>query len=73
MTSDDPTLTGKVVEFDAHVGLGRIQATSGENLLFHCAEISDGSRQIDVGQTVTFVVRSKFNNPEAFTVSPIPG
>jgi len=70
MPGNDLTLTGTVVEFDAHIGLGRIQATTGETLLFHCAEISNGTRQIDIGRAVTFVVRSKFNNPEAFAVSP---
>lgn len=67
MTVENPA-RGSVVEFDGHIGLGRIRTDSGETLLFHCAEIGDGSRQIGVGQQVSFVARKKFNILEAFEI-----
>lgn len=59
---------GLVVEFDAHIGLGRIRTEDGETVLFHCAEIADGSRQIGIDQPVTFEIRRKYENPEAFEI-----
>jgi len=72
MNAEDSSLRarGLVIEFDAHIGLGRIRTEDGDTLLFHCAEIADGSRQIDIDQPVTFAVRRKFENPEAFEIRP---
>lgn len=39
--------------------------------MFHCVEISDGSRKVDVGTSVEFEVREKFSRPEAFAVTAI--
>ncbi|MBU3688249.1 MAG: hypothetical protein B7C54_07810 [Acidimicrobiales bacterium mtb01] len=58
---------GVVVEFDAHVGLGVVEA-DGERIPFHCVEIADGSRNVVVGESVEFEVREKFSRPEAFTI-----
>lgn len=58
-----------VVAFDAHVGLGRVRTEDGAEVLFHCAEIADGSRSIEVGAAVTCEIREKFGRPEAFSVS----
>ncbi len=44
-------LTGTVVEFDAAVGLGVIEADDVA-YPFHCIEIADGSRDIAVGTAV---------------------
>ena len=60
---------GTVVEFDAHVGLGRVRADDGAEYMFHCAEISDGSRDIAVGARVSFRVVTKFGREEAFAVT----
>ena len=68
-TEGDVT-TGVVVDFDDHVGLGRVRTDSGDEILFHCAEISDGSRTIPVGRRVRFSVRHKFSRPEAFSIAP---
>lgn len=62
---------GVVVAFDAHVGLGRIRADDGDEVMFHCAEIADGSRSIDVGRNVRFRRGEKFDRPEAFDISPV--
>ena len=64
-------LTGTVVEFDAHVGLGRIEASDGRLLVFHCAEIADGSRSIEVGARVGFSLLRKFSRDEAGHVAPL--
>ena len=47
---------GRVVEFDAHRGLGAVQADDGTVFPFHCTQIADDSRTIDIGATVEFVV-----------------
>lgn len=44
---------GRVVAFDEPRGDGRIGVDSGENFYFHCVNIADGSRSIEVGQMVT--------------------
>jgi cold shock CspA family protein len=49
--------TGVVVAFDAERGLGTVREASGRELGFHCTAVADGSRQIDEGAHVLFVVR----------------
>jgi cold shock CspA family protein len=53
---DDPMSRGTVVEFDAHRGLGVIEAPDGTRLDFHCTRIADGSRSVPVGEPVRFTV-----------------
>ena len=43
---------GRVSDFDEHVGLGHVTADDGDRHLFHCVEIADGTRTIDVGADV---------------------
>ncbi len=62
------TLTGTVVEFDADVGLGAIDA-DGVRYPFHCIEIADGSRDIAVGTEVTFDVLCKLGRYEAASIT----
>lgn len=66
-----PEAHGRVTAFDAHVGLGEVTTETGETLMFHCAEIQDGSRSIEIGQSVRFVVRSKFGRDEAFAIDKV--
>jgi len=47
---------GRVVEFDADSGLGAVVDAAGRRYPFHCTEIADGTRQIDVGTAVRFAV-----------------
>ena len=47
---------GTVVAFDEHRGLGEIGTADGCRYPFHCVEIADGSRAIEVGTPVTFEV-----------------
>ncbi len=57
-------MNGVVESFDSHRGLGYITA-EGEQFLFHCAEIVDGTREIELGAQVRFVVALRFGNQEA--------
>ena len=58
-------LTGTVVEYDRHVGLGTIVDADEQRYLFHCIEIADGTRDIEVGTAVTFRELRKFGKVEA--------
>ncbi len=70
-----PAVTsGRVVEFDEAVGLGTVEADDGRRYLFHCTQIAGGSRHIDVGAAVSFVVRpARLGTWEAGAVTPTPG
>jgi CspA family cold shock protein len=48
---------GSVAEFDEHRGIGTIAAADGGAYPFHCTQILDGSRTIDVGAAVDFEIR----------------
>ena len=48
-------MTGVVAEFDEHVGLGVVRTEEGE-YPFHCTQIADGTRTIEVGAPVRFDV-----------------
>jgi cold shock CspA family protein len=63
-------MRGSVTAFDAHVGLGEITLTQGEVVMFHCAEIADGSRKIDVGSEVECDIVMKFSRAEASAIRP---
>jgi cold shock CspA family protein len=63
-------MRGTVTAFDAHVGLGDITMTDGTVVMFHCAEIADGSRKIDVGSEVECDIVMKFSRAEASAIRP---
>jgi cold shock CspA family protein len=63
-------MRGKVTAFDAHVGLGDIAMADGSVVMFHCAEIADGSRQIDIGSEVECDIVMKFSRAEASAIRP---
>jgi cold shock CspA family protein len=60
---------GAVTEFDADRGLGEITADDGSTYPFHCIEIADGSRSIDVGTRVTFTSMAKLGRYEAAAIA----
>ncbi len=74
--SDGPTTIGArhdgtVIDFDVEVGLGGIETSSGQRWIFHCTQIADGSRNIDVGRKVTFVIGAGAPGQwEAFDIDP---
>jgi cold shock CspA family protein len=47
---------GVVETFDEEVGLGTVVRLDGVPYPFHCTQIADGSRTINVGVTVEFDV-----------------
>jgi cold shock CspA family protein len=47
---------GTVTAFDVGRGLGTVADGSGRAWPFHCTAIADGSRRIEVGTPVAFVV-----------------
>jgi CspA family cold shock protein len=59
---------GTVTAFDEAVGLGTILEEDGAEFAFHCIEIADGSRSIDVGAEVSFDVLAKFGRREAANI-----
>lgn len=62
---------GRVIEFDDYVGLGEVEDGDGRRYLFHCVEIADGTRTIDVGTEVEFAILVKFGNEEAAQLRPV--
>lgn len=59
-------LSGIVTQFDETVGLGEVaDATDGTRYPFHCIELVDGSRTVEVGAAVRFFVMSKLGRLEA--------
>jgi CspA family cold shock protein len=58
-------LSGTVTGFDEAKGLGTVTAVDGREYLFHCIEIADGTRTVDVGQPVRFQPLPKFGRIQA--------
>ena len=48
--------TGAVDEFDEPRGLGTVLDDDGRRYRFHCTAVADGSRRIDVGTRITFIL-----------------
>ena len=49
-------MRGLVTEFDAHKGYGTVRSEDGAEHFFHCTQIADGSRVIDMGAEVEYEV-----------------
>lgn len=56
---------GVVAAFDATVGLGEVELADGRRFAFHCVEIADGTRTIEVGTQVAFELAPKLGRFEA--------
>lgn len=56
MTTNTKVKSGVVSEFDEPRGLGEIVDVDGSRWAFHCTQIVDGSRRIEVGSPVVFVL-----------------
>ena len=63
---------GKVIAFDEHVGLGEVRSDDDKVYLFHCVEIADGTRTIEVGVSVEFDLMLKLGRFEASRLRPAP-
>ena len=53
-------MDGTVAEFDEPRGIGLIVSADGQRFVFQCIEIADGTRDIDVGQAVSFRLLPRF-------------
>lgn len=63
---------GTVESFDPEVGLGFVADNDGARHRFHCTAIADGTRTIEVGRTVVFVVGpGGAGSWEAMVVQPL--
>lgn len=60
---------GTVVAFDAAVGLGEVERSDGRRFQFHCIELADGTRSIEVPAAVTFGLLCKLGRYEASAVT----
>lgn len=72
MTYRPPPRLGTVTAFDPERGLGTVTDLEGVELPFHCTAIAGGSRTVDVGTRVAFVVApGHLGGEEARGVTPI--
>jgi len=58
-------MNGIVSQFDGAAGLGVVVDADGREFRFHCVEIADGTRMIDVGTVVEFAMLPKLGAYEA--------
>ena len=49
-------MRGTVAAFDEAKGYGTLRGEDGHELFFHCTQIADGSRTIDVGADIEYEV-----------------
>ena len=64
MSNSNNQLFGNVAEFDHHRGLGTVESED-IRYVFHCAEITDETRDIAIGAPVSFVPVERFGLLEA--------
>lgn len=64
---------GAVAAFDEQRGLGVVVDEHGARVGFHCTAIADGSRRIDVGTPVAYVLApGHHGRMEAHGIRPLP-
>jgi len=64
-------MRGTVTAFDEHRGIGEIAADDGATYGFHCTAIVDGTRTIEIGAAVEFmVVPGHLGRWEAAAIEP---
>jgi cold shock CspA family protein len=66
-------VNGTVTAFDDPRGLGTITTGDGRIYPFHCTQIADGTRTIEVGQAVRFDVLPKLGRYEATLIEKAAG
>jgi cold shock CspA family protein len=64
---------GQVVAFDEASGLGTMRSEEGETFMFHCVDIADGSRTIEVGARVRANrIVGRLGRDEVVGLQPLP-
>jgi cold shock CspA family protein len=67
-------LLGRVTAFDPDRALGTVEGDDGRSLDFHSTAIADGSRTIDRGARVAYLVRAGTRGrPEAYGLVVVSG
>jgi CspA family cold shock protein len=61
---------GSVTSFDGAVGLGVVTTDDEVDYPFHCTQILDGSRDIEVGTSVSFELAPRLGRWEAVELDP---
>jgi cold shock CspA family protein len=66
-------MTGVVVSYDEPVGIGVVRDNeSNVEYPFHCTQITDGTRTINAGESVTFTVnQARPKGPEAYEITKL--
>lgn len=64
-------ISGIVTGFDEVKGLGTVTVDTGTAYMFHVTEIVDGTRTVDVGQSVRFQPLAKFGHFQACKVHKV--
>ncbi len=67
----EPTIEGIVSEFADDRGLGTIVSGDGAAFLFHVIEIADGTRSVEVGQSVRFQPLPRFGAVQAGAIHKV--
>ena len=62
--------TGVVSEFDEAKGFGTVSAEGEDRFFFHCTQIADGTRDIEVGTSVSFELAPRLGRWEAVELNP---
>ena len=62
---------GRVSAFDEVAGLGVITTSDDLEYPFHCVEIADGSRSIEVGTEVEFEILRKLGRLESSRIRAV--
>jgi len=47
---------GTIAAFDEQAGFGTVRAADGRELFFHCTQLTNGTRTIEVGTRVRFEI-----------------
>jgi CspA family cold shock protein len=63
-------MLGTVTAFDDPAGLGVVTADDGRAYAFHCTQVADGTRTIEVGTAVTFELLPRLGRWEAGDLRP---
>ena len=73
MTVRFARVTGTVASFDDAAGWGTLRTDAGDEVFFHCTQIADGTRTIEVGAAVTAgVLPIGVGEWEAVSVARVP-
>lgn len=65
---DSAEETGLVSHYDAFKGFGFIRRRKGRDVFFFYDEIEDDSKELSIGDTVSFIVKVQPKGPRAYRI-----